>query len=290
MAGMKGAAVPFTLVVVAFLSQGCTIGGGGGGGGGGGSDPNHDFEFNAFELLSQHNKHRCEHGVPLLTYSDIIAKNAQAWANTIAPQMEHSSFDSRSNIAGHWMLGENLFMGKSHMEGVVDAWYDEIRYTKNGLVSSFGHDTGHYTQVVWKETRELGCAQVGTLVVCQYGPTGNIEGGWSSNVLTPVAGKECTSDDALNSAGGAPTSAPFQPPANACSDSATYKDPSYKWGCNEWKAYTCDGQTFSSALKAACKSACGACRRLGEEVGEAQQTLPAPPAAAATAEQPTVLN
>jgi len=165
MAGMNGAAVPFTLVVVAFLSQGCTIGGGGGGGGGGGSDPNHDFEFNAFELLSQHNKHRCEHGVPLLTYSDIIAKNAQAWANTIAPQMEHSSFDSRSNIAGHWMLGENLFMGKSHMEGVVDAWYDEIRYTKNGLVSSFGHDTGHYTQVVWKETRELGCAKVGPLLV-----------------------------------------------------------------------------------------------------------------------------
>mmetsp|Transcript_115810 Transcript_115810/g.368204 ORF Transcript_115810/g.368204 Transcript_115810/m.368204 type:complete len:118 (-) Transcript_115810:192-545(-) len=117
-----------------------------------------------------------------------------------------------------------------------------------------------------------------------------MEGGWTSNVLSPVAGKECTSNDALNSTGGAPTSAPVPPPANACSDSATYKDPVYKWGCNEWKAYTCDGQTFSSALKAACKSACGACRRLGEEVGEAPQALPPPPAAAATAEQPTVLN
>jgi len=254
-------------------------GGGGGGGGGGRSDPYHDFEFNALELLSQHNKHRREHGVPMLTYSDTIAQNAQTWANTIAPNMDHSSFASRSNIGGHWMLGENLFMGNSHMEGVVDAWYDEVRFTNDGRVSSFNHDTGHYTQVVWKETRELGCGSVGDLLVCQYGPTGNMEGGFTSNVLPPIAGMSASD-----------TSAPVQAPQNPCSDSATYTDPNYKWGCNKWKGYSCDGQTFSSALKAACKSACGACRRLGEEVGEAQQALPAPPAAAKNAEQPTVLN
>jgi pathogenesis-related protein 1 len=64
----------------------------------------------------------------------------------------------------------------------VDRWasertnYDYATNTCNGIC-------GHYTQIVWRATRKLGCA-VGvcqnltyrTSLVCNYGPGGNVGG------------------------------------------------------------------------------------------------------------------
>lgn len=54
--------------------------------------------------------------------------------------------------------------------------------------------TGHYTQMLWAETRFLGCGQVSfpggmgvkKLIVCNYGPSGNVDG-----KLMYRAGKKC---------------------------------------------------------------------------------------------------
>jgi hypothetical protein len=57
--------------------------------------------------------------------------------------------------------------------------------------------TGHFTQVVWKKSTQLGCgAAEGTAtldgttfnafyVVCHYNPAGNMRGDFPSNVLRP---------------------------------------------------------------------------------------------------------
>ena len=50
--------------------------------------------------------------------------------------------------------------------------------------SRFSYGAGHYTQVVWAETEELGCGMVyykgdtywETLVVCNYAVAGNLQG------------------------------------------------------------------------------------------------------------------
>merc|ERR1712007_208431 len=93
------------------------------------------------------------------------------------------------------MGGENLASGVTDA-GAVDMWYNEIQHTNGGLVSAFGMDTGHYTQVVWRETSRLGCGIQGTLLACQYGTGGNMAGGFESNVLAPSRTREeCSAAD-----------------------------------------------------------------------------------------------
>ena len=69
---------------------------------------------------------------------------------------------------------------------VVGMWYDELKkfsFRSGG----FSMKTGHFTQVVWRGTRRVGCgkSQCNGLDVwiCQYDPPGNVEGQYRENVL-----------------------------------------------------------------------------------------------------------
>ena len=52
----------------------------------------------------------------------------------------------------------------------------------------FGMDTGHFTQLVWKGTKKLGCASSqasetsNRYVVCNFDPPGNMLGDVENNV------------------------------------------------------------------------------------------------------------
>jgi hypothetical protein len=84
--------------------------------------------------------------------------------------------------------GENLFAisgRRATGQEAVDAWGSEIQYFQNGLfpnVSKTGNwaDVGHYTQVVWSETTQVGCGVAGSprfeVWVCNYDPPGNVTG------------------------------------------------------------------------------------------------------------------
>jgi len=142
------------------------------------------------DMLQQHNLYRCMHNVPLFTWSDAIAGNAQKYADSTGGRMKHSSRASRQNVGGFRSLGENLADtgGGSHLGG-VRRWYAEIKNTNKGLVSSFGGGTGHYTQIVWKSSTAIGCGTSGSLLVCQYGPPGNFQGQFDKQVNGPVKSK-----------------------------------------------------------------------------------------------------
>ncbi|KAL7391529.1 hypothetical protein ABVT39_010616, partial [Epinephelus coioides] len=71
---------------------------------------------------------------------------------------------------------------------VVDSWYNEIKnynWSRPGYMSNIGH----FTQVVWKESTELGVGMATdgktVFVVGQYRPTGNMMGAehFAENVL-----------------------------------------------------------------------------------------------------------
>lgn len=147
---------------------------------GAGSAPN---RF-ANELLDAHNRARSQNGAPPLEWSPQLAQQAKRWAQVLASEgrMRHATQDERRGA------GENLWMGSAGAYSasfMVDAFVDERRHFKPGKfphISRTGNwrDVAHYTQVVWKGTREVGCAVVkggrDDFLVCRYWPAGNVYG------------------------------------------------------------------------------------------------------------------
>lgn len=96
--------------------------------------------------------------------------------------------------------GENLAAGYVGGDAPVDAWYDEIQYY-NWSHPGYSSDTGHFTQLIWKSSTQLGCAYVTCdnawrqYTICEYYPRGNLVGTtydvtyyfFSNNVLPLVS-------------------------------------------------------------------------------------------------------
>jgi uncharacterized protein YkwD len=130
------------------------------------------------EMVREHNRWRAEVGVPNLTWSNSLAAGAQEWANQLAAQggnLVHSS--------GNY--GENLFGGGGKAWGPTDAvnsWGSEKQlYNGDAINDSNFMQVGHYTQMVWRSTTEVGCgvatsAEGNTVWVCRYSPPGNMQG------------------------------------------------------------------------------------------------------------------
>lgn len=133
-------------------------------------------------LLEAHNAERERRGVPRLEWSPQLAAQAQAWAATLARSNRFEHASDRSDA------GENLWMGTAGYftpEDMIDGFVEEGRMFRPGRfpdVSKTGNwaDIGHYTQLIWRETREVGCAVASggdsDILVCRYFPAGNMVG------------------------------------------------------------------------------------------------------------------
>ena len=164
------------------------------GGGGGAGSPGGTGSGNAYipaaeeqtRIVNLHNDARAEVGVPNLAWSDTVANVALTYAQKLATQgcpMVHSSYEERNNY------GENL-ASSSKAQGLGETgttmWIAEkSSYTPGTPIPTNENDTswkawGHYTQVVWRDTSEVGCAYAScsarAVFVCHYNPTGNWRG------------------------------------------------------------------------------------------------------------------
>ncbi len=118
--------------------------------------------------------------IPALTWSSTVAAAAQTWANGCS--FEHGGAGS---------YGQNLFAstGSTAPADVVTSWVGESAhydYATNTCAS--GDSCGHYTQVVWRDSTQLGCGVANCttgspfgsgswqLWVCDYDPPGNYVG------------------------------------------------------------------------------------------------------------------
>lgn len=122
------------------------------------------------EALVLHNELRANHHAPPLVWDDQLAHYAQRYANQCRFQHSHGSF------------GENIAAGYPSVSAAIRAWYGEHKeysYRHPG----FSYQTGHFTQLVWKSSRKLGCGYAacegrngtpGYFLVCEYSPAGNI--------------------------------------------------------------------------------------------------------------------
>lgn len=134
-------------------------------------------------VLARHNKYRAMHKAPFLQWNATLAQWAQQKA---APcKFAHSGGP----------YGENLAAGFSDIAASIDAWYNEVSLY-NYAAPGFSKSTGHFTQVVWKSTTQVGCAYQtcsgangvpGKFLMCEYIPAGNVinAGYFAANVIKP---------------------------------------------------------------------------------------------------------
>lgn len=146
-------------------------------------------------ILAMHNRARTAVGAPDLVWSDSLAADAANYLKKMVAHNKGMIFSSDppgapdGNMLRHdpdIKFGENLAReSNAHsreskvkppsVESLLQGWLDEKSYLG-----------GHYTQMVWKATKEVGCAiatvkgmtegmhGVNVYLNCKYNPPGNV--------------------------------------------------------------------------------------------------------------------
>lgn len=138
------------------------------------------------EALQIHNDLRRKHGVEPLKLNNDLSKLAQQWANHLAStgSLVHSKTKYQN-----FHVGENLRSQSWPITGkeMTESWYKEHQKYDFHNRKTYQSGTGHFTQIVWKNTQEVGFARAQNgssyYAVAMYYPAGNFLGEFDKNVL-----------------------------------------------------------------------------------------------------------
>jgi len=147
------------------------------------------------EILAAHNKYRAEVNATPLIWSEELASQARKCADSNAAEFLPQGRQKHCPTPGS---GQNIAQATSstklNLTQLVDLWGAEKKFFLNGefpSVSSTGSPeaVGHYTQLIWHNTTEVGCAWVSAagrdMLVCDYRAKGNVYGEWVYNSPPP---------------------------------------------------------------------------------------------------------
>lgn len=127
-----------------------------------------------------HNAVRRPLGLDDLTWSPALQASAQAWADVLAVRCDN---DQNPHSTDRGNVGENIYWSiglETTGSTITEAWASEVA-DYNYADNSCSGVCGHYTQIVWRSTTELGCGRGvcpdgGEWWVCHYAPAGNYIG------------------------------------------------------------------------------------------------------------------
>lgn len=134
-------------------------------------------------ILNSTNFFRSEHNATAVTYNSTLSAFAS----------DYLASDTTCNFAhSGGPYGENIALGCSDAQSCVDAWGDERQYYDYNN-PGFSEQTGHFTQLVWKNTTAVGCGSKlcgtsGWFLVCEYWPRGNVIGEFATMVGKQING------------------------------------------------------------------------------------------------------
>ena len=146
--------------------------------------------------LKVHNDARKEVGVKPLVWSNNLEIDAKKHADFLASKdlLEHSEnlneLSQGENLysTAYFVFQENrekfFFENTDYLENASISWFSEIKdfkYAKIGDRKNIFSEVGHYTQMVWNQTTQVGIAYSKSksgkvYVVARYYPAGNIIG------------------------------------------------------------------------------------------------------------------
>lgn len=140
-------------------------------------------DLNVIDIYKAHNQARYEVGSRPLVWDPFLAAQAASYG----PQLSLYGRPVHSSRAGRETSRENLLQALpgTSPQAMVGVWIAERQNFINGVfpdVSKTGNwaDVGHYSQMVWPTTTNLGCAihRGGQFdwLICRYSPPGNKDG------------------------------------------------------------------------------------------------------------------
>lgn len=164
-------------------------------------------------ILNSTNTYRDQHNASHLVWNRTLEAFANRYLGQVVsrslPLSSNLSSDSEPNFSDRLdardrrgkcdfqhsggPYGENLALGCSNATSCVEAWGDERR-DYDFARGDFGESTGHFTQLVWKDTTSVGCgarmcggdgrggSARGWYLVCEYWPRGNVIGKFTAEV------------------------------------------------------------------------------------------------------------
>ena len=145
------------------------------------------FDWLADNLLSFHNSLRKRHNSPDLLLNVDLCKMAENYAKELIINKNNDKIYKYNDE----ILGRNIYLSEikpKQPEKVFYNWYEENKnYDYN--FNYYQKNAAHFTQIVWKNTKEMGFGLVDEknkfcLVVFYY-PPGNIFGKFTDNVEYP---------------------------------------------------------------------------------------------------------
>jgi pathogenesis-related protein 1 len=127
--------------------------------------------------------------LPAVSWDAVLAQSAYNYLIECVPNgslVAHNANRSSDYqaLGGSGYVGENIYAstGDAAPQAAVDSWMSEAPaydYNANNVDAT----TGHYTQVVWRDSVRIGCAIVNcaairfpNTILCDYAPGGNITG------------------------------------------------------------------------------------------------------------------
>lgn len=142
------------------------------------------------EMVKAHNRWRQKVGVPPMRWAADLGGIAQQWAEHLRDANGCNMVHSNTRQLGenlHWASAVQWSDGRIQRQRVTptqvtDSWGAEkanYNYATNRCAK--GKMCGHYTQMVWKSTTELGCGMAfcsddSQVWACNYRPAGNYVG------------------------------------------------------------------------------------------------------------------
>lgn len=144
-------------------------------------------------ILNSTNVFRSQHNASAVTWNTTLAAFASSYLASMGAASTESGDECDFAHSGG-PYGENLALGCSEVTGCVDLWGDE-REKFDYDDPDFSEETGHFTQLVWKNTTAVGCGSRlcgtrGWYLVCEYWPRGNVLGQFGEQVGRQVSGTE----------------------------------------------------------------------------------------------------